>query len=159
MTRRTRKQVRADRQWKHWLYWLSPTPFTKGLRPLENYGPEPFRDAFNRFQSSGASTLTPEELDGIHPLVCAQKAKEVFLTSLAEESMEWWSKGDGWIYPWLHTLAERKNGEKPMDRLTLVAILRTMKSIQQDSLGFFLRHPGIKESLRQKYLATRLASV
>ena len=152
--KRTRKQVKADRLWKHWLHWLSPTPFGPDLKPIPDYNPGTYRNAFERFQTHGPKALTEAERYGITPLIAAQKAKEVFLTSLAEESMEWWAKGHGWIYPWLSTLSFRKNSP-PMDRLTYVAILRTMRSLDHDSLGFFLRHPGIAPELKQRYLSIK----
>ena len=150
--KKTRKQVRSERLWKHWLYWLSESPFGRDMRPLAGYSPEQYRGAFEHFQSSGRKGLTETDLEGIHPLLCAQKAKEVFLTSLAEESMEWWAKGWGWIHPWQHTLDTRREG-KPLDRLTHVAILRTVKKLAKDPFAFFQRHPGIPDELKLRYLS------
>ncbi len=152
MKRRTRKQVKADRLWWHWLFWLSDTPMGRDLKPIENYRPEEWREPFDRFQSCGASCLSSRELDSIYPLICAQRAKEVVLTSLAEESMEWWAKGDGWIYPWLHTLQT-----KGLDRLTRVAILRTMKSIAKDPVDFFNRHPGLTPKTKERFFSLKAA--
>jgi hypothetical protein len=152
MKRRTRKQVKADRLWRHWLFWLSDTPMGRDLRLLENYNPERWRKAFEWFQSYGPLVLAEDELDGIYPLICAQRAKEVVLTSLAEESMEWWAKGQGWVYPWLHTLQT-----KGLDRLTRVAILRTMKSIAKDPVSFFNRHPGLTPKTKERFFSLKAA--
>lgn len=154
--KRTRKQVKADRLWKHWLHWLSPTPFGPDLKPIPDYNPGTYRNAFERFQTHGPKALTEAERYGIAPLIAAQKAKEVFLTSLAEESMEWWAKGWGWVHPWASTLSHRNAGT-PMDRLTYAAIQRTMRSLARDPLNFFLRHPGIAPELKQRYLAYKTA--
>jgi hypothetical protein len=156
MQTRTRKQVKADRLWKHWLSWLGE-PFGIDLRPIPNYDPSCFRVAFEHFQTHGRKGLTEHELCGIHPLLCAQKAKEITLTSMAEESMEYWSKGWGWVTPWLHTCNQVKSGEK-MDRLTYVAILRTIKSIAKDPHGFFERHTGIDPKTKARYFNNKSQS-
>ena len=134
-------------------------PFGPDLKRIEDYEPEKFRAAFEHFQSRGRKGLSTEELYGIHPLVSAQKAKEVTLTSMAEESMEYWSKGWGWDVPWSHTCDTRREGAKPMDRLTYVAILRTRKSIAKDPHDFFERHPGISAEIKQRYFANRVAAL
>ena len=155
--RRTRKQVRADRLWRHWLSWIGD-PHGPDLKRIKGYQPERYRSSFERFQTHGRKGLSEDELYGIHPLLAAQKAKEVTLTSMAEESMEWWAKGNGWAIPWYDTLKRVKNGEK-MDRLTRVAILRTMKSIAKDPHDFFERHPGISAELKQRYFSYRVATL
>lgn len=129
-------------------------PHGPDLKRIEGYQPERYRSAFERFQTHGRKGLSGDELYGIHPLVAAQKAKEVTLTSMAEESMEWWAKGFGWATPWLDTLGRVKEGEK-MDRLTRVAILRTMKSIANDPHDFFERHPGISAGIKQRYFGCK----
>lgn len=157
--KRTRKRIKADRLWTHWLYWLSPTPFGPDLLPISSYNPELYRSAFDHFQTRGRNGLTDDELRGIHPLIDAQKSKEITLTSLAEESMEWWANGWGWVYPWDHTINTRTEGNKPMDRLTLVAILRTVKSIEEDPHGFFERHPGISDDQKHRHFGRRYNSL
>jgi hypothetical protein len=153
-----RKQVKSNRLWKHWLHWLAEDVFDENLKRIEGYDPEAFREAFQRFQTHGSKALTEDEVRGIKPLKDAQKAKEFFLTSLAEESMEWWAKGDGWIYPWIHTLDTRKQG-RPLDRLTIVAILRTMKTIRRSPHDFFERHPGISQELKARYFSIRFSTL
>jgi len=155
---KTRKQIRADRLWMHWLSFLGE-PFGPDLKRIEDYNPETYRGAFERFQTHGRSVLSEDETRGINPLIGAQKSKEVMLTMMAEESMEWWSKGHGWAIPWMHTCATRKLGDKPMDRLTYVAILRTMKSIAKDPVDFFTRHPGISPEIKRRYFGYRVASL
>lgn len=160
MPKRTRQHIRSDRLWKHWLYWLGDNPpFALNLQgPIPDYKPEDHRKTFEYFQTHGAKTLSSADLVGIYPLLCAQKSKEILLTSLATESMDWWAKSDGWAYPWLHTLDTRKEGRNPMDRLTYVAILRTMKNLAKDPHGFFERHPGIPADLKALYFAQRAAA-
>lgn len=153
----SRKRIKANRLWKHWLSWMGE-PYGPDLKPIKGYNPDKHRAAFERFQSHGRSKLTAEQLRGIHPLLAAQKAKEVTLTSMAEESMEWWANGNGWAAPWLDTLSRVKAGEK-MDRLTRVAILRTMKTIEKDPHSFFERHPGISDELKRRYFARRVATL
>lgn len=155
--RRTRKQIKADRLWKHWLSWMGE-PFGPDLKRIKNYDPSKFRDAFEMFQTHGRRALSESQLYGIEPLLAAQKAKEATLTSMAIESMEWWSKGGGWAIPWLDTLSRAKEGER-MDRLTRVAILRTIKSIAKDPHNFFSRHPGIPDKLKERYFNYRAASL
>lgn len=156
--KKTRKQIRKERQWKHWLYWLGDGPFfDSNLKEIQGYDPEKYRQAFHKFQTHGVSKLTVEEQDGIKPLVDAQKCKEIFLTSLALESLEWWSCGHGWIHPWRHTVQINKTDPKKMDRITLVAIARTIRKIREDSYGFFARHPGIREDVKARFLAIRLS--
>jgi hypothetical protein len=150
----TRKQVRANRLWKHWLSWLPEKPFDPDLRRIDDYDPKLYRRAFEWFQSNGRRGLTPDQLRGIHPLIDAQKAKEITLTSLAEESMEWWANGWGWIHPWSSTLESGR-----IDRLTRVAVLRTMKSIEQDPHAFFERHPGISQEKKWRYFRQRVAAL
>ena len=156
---RTRKQIKSDRLWRHWLYWVGDAiPFGPDLKPIQNYDPNQWRSEFERFQSKGPSGMSSDVLWHIAPLIAAQRAKEVFLTSLAEESLEFWSEGAGWALPWLHTI-DTRNRDRPMDRLTYVAILRTMKSIKVDPLNFFMRHPGISEKRKKEALAVRVASI
>lgn len=149
--RRTKKQVRSDRLWRHWLSWMGE-PYGPDLKYIYNYDPDAFRGAFEKFQTHGRKGLTPDELYGIAPLLAAQKAKEVTLTSMATESMEWWAKRWGWAIPWLHTLDMVRGGEK-MDRLTKVAILRTVKTIAVDPFAFFERHPGIPTELKARFFS------
>jgi hypothetical protein len=154
-----RKQIRKDRLWKHWLYWLSDDAFDHNLKKIENYDPEKYRNAMDKWQTHGRKALTDDEFQGVKPLIDAQKAKEIFLTSLAEESAEFWSKGWGWIYPWQHTIDMRNTDSKKMDRLTYVAILRTMKSIAEDPHDFFERHPGIKPEIKDRFFSYRVDSL
>ena len=133
-------------------------PFGPDLKPIPNYDPTRYRKAFERFQTHGRNGIIAEDIYGIAPLLGAQKAKEVTLTSMAIESMEWWSKGFGWEIPWLDTLERVKLGEK-MDRLTRVAILRTVKSISKDPISFFERHPGISHELKQRYFSFRVSTL
>lgn len=152
---RNRKQIKADRLWKHWLYWLPEQCFGPDLKEIENYDPEKYRKAFEHFQTKGRKGLTEEEIYHIHPLIEAQKRKEITLSSLAEESMEWWSNLKGWIYPWLHTIENKGT----MDRLTFIAILRTIKSIAKDPHDFFLRHPGISQQTKHRYFTQRVQNL
>lgn len=149
--KRTRKQIKSDRLWKHWLYWLGEHPaFDHNLKEIKDYNPELYRNAMKNYQTHGRKALSNDEFYGVKPLLDAQKAKEIFLTSLAEESLEYYCKRWGWILPWQHTIdgGRREN----IDRLTKVAILRTIKSIQKDPFDFFQRHPGIKPHIKQKYI-------
>lgn len=147
---KTKKQIRQDRLWKHFKSFLDDRIWDSQMGEIHGYDPEPWRDAFFRYQSNGSKGLTADELEGIKPMVDAQKAKEITLTSLAIESMEWWSVGAGWIYPWLDVL---NRGVK--DRLFKVAIMRTMKNIAKDSVTFFKHHPGIPEATKQRYFDIR----
>ncbi len=145
--KKTRKQIRRDRLWKHWLSFLSKKCYGPDFKEIKDYNPELWRNAFEKFQTYGKSKLTKEEIYNIEPLIAAQKSKEITLTSLAEESMWYWSTGGGWIYPWLGSL------QKPIERLFRVAILRTMRKIRDSgSLEFFLSHPGISEETKTRYL-------
>ena len=143
----TRQQIRSNRLWKHWKSWLPSPVFGLDMRRIDSYDPEPWRDAFQRFQTHGRHALTEAEYEGIWPLICAQKNKEITLTSLVDESMEWWANRWGWIYPFADFLAGGG------DRLTRLAVMRTMKNIAQDSIGFFLRHPGIKHDIKMNRIA------
>ena len=150
----TRKQIKANRLWKHWLYWLGDAvPFGPDLKPIPNYNPEQWRSAFERYQTLGSGGISSEALWHIAPLIAAQRSKEVFLTSLAQESLEFWASGFGWSAPWYHTLECGRSDARRMDRLTRVAILRTMRSIKADPVGFFSRHPGIKQHTKERYFA------
>ncbi len=157
--KKTRKQIKSDRLWKHWLYWLADEVFDNNLKKIENYDPEKYRSAMYKWQTYGGKSLTDDELSGVKPLIDAQKAKEIFLTSLAEESMEYWSKGWGWIWPWRHTIDARKTDIRKMDRLTYVAILRTIRSIEKDPHDFFERHPGISDRLKARYFSIRATTL
>ena len=150
---KSKKQIRQDRLWKHFMSFLDSKVFGPDMRVMDGYNPELWRDAFFRYQAQGPTALTDTELFHIHPLIDAQKRKEITLTGLAEESMEWWSKGAGWIYPWLDTI-----NRKPIDRLFKVACMRTMRTIAKDSLGFFINHPGINADLKKRYLDERRKS-
>lgn len=151
MTTRAKKQIRKDRWWNHVKAWLKP-PFFINLQPVENYNPELWRDAFERFQTHGASSLSAEEIDGIQPLVSAQVQKEAVLTGHASEALEFWSSGMGWMPP-LRDSLERGD----YDRLTRVAILRMIRSLRQDALGFFQRHPGISQAAKGRAFALKAA--
>lgn len=146
---KTRKQIRKDRRWNEFVLHLPRPMFDHDGNRLQSYDANAWRNAFERFQEDGAASLTPDELRGIHPLVCAQKNKEIMLTSLAEESMEWWAKGWGWIHPWQAVLDGKPS------RLLRLAILRTIKTISTDPHGFFERHPGISDGVRNRYFAQR----
>lgn len=157
--KKSRKQIRSDRLWKHWLYWLKPPYFGPDWKELPNYDPEEYREAFHAFQTHGSGAVPHEKHAGLAPLVAAQRAKEVFLTTLALESFEWWAKGWGWEHPWQHTLEMGKTDQKKMDRLTKVAILRTIKSIRPDPLDFFDRHPGITAEEKVRFFGVREATL
>lgn len=147
-----RKQIKADRLWKHWLSWLGGH-YGPDLKYIENYNPNEHRKDFEHFQTHGRKGMTEKQIYGIHPILCAQKAKESTLTQMAIESMEWWSKGLGWAIPWLDTLSRVA---EPMDRLQRLAILRTMKSIALDPQGFFERHPGILPEQKSRFFMNRI---
>ena len=147
----TRKQIKANRSWKHWLYWLEPEPWGEDGQRIKNYDPEKYREAFNYFQSNGRRGLTDDQVTGIYPLIQAQKAKEITLNMMVEESMYFWSDGGGWRTPWRCTLDLNKTDTKKFDRLTLVAILRIMRSIDADPLDFFARTTSISPQIKIKY--------
>lgn len=148
-TRLSRSALRSNRWWKHILYYLPEKVFGPDLRDLVEYDPNQWRAAFEKFQTHGRKDLSAAELYHIEPLIAAQRHKEVTLTTLAAESLEWWEKGWGWGWPWRAVLES-----KPCpDRLTRVAIMRTMKTISKDSLGFFQRHPGLSEEAKQRAFA------
>lgn len=151
--RLTRQQIRKNRWWKHILFHLPSRIFGPDLREIHGYDPEPWREAFERFQARGRSVLSKEEISGIHPLISAQKCKEILLTSLADECFEWWSNGWGWMGPLDDTLYRKDDA--PLDRLTRVAILRMKRTMLETAastsiVDFFSRHPGISESKKQK---------
>lgn len=153
---KSRKQIRKDRWWNHILFYIPKHAFGSDLREIHGYDPTQWRDAFERFQSFGEKALSAQEREGIMPLIAAQKGKEIMLTSLAEECMEFWSRHWGWFTPISATL-QRRDGELPLDRLTRVAVLRMARSIERDVVGFFTRHPGIKDEKKQRLLSAFLA--
>lgn len=157
----TKQEIRKNRWWKHILSYLPSKVFGFDLRRIQNYNPEQWRDAFERFQSSGIKALMPFEREGIDPLISAQRGKEIFLTAIATECMEFWSNGWGWMIP-INDVLQKRVGEPSLDRLTRVAILRMRKTMLENYpvgvVDFFCRHPGIKESQRERYLAVFLAN-
>ena len=166
MSQRERKiqrtKTRKDRTWNHFIYYSDFSKWSPfiNMKEIKDYNPEHWRVAFEMYQEKGRKFITPEEYDFIQPILNGQRTKEIMLDSLAEESMEFWAKGWGWIIPWVHTL------ETVTDRLTKVAILRTLRKILGTKLNsrdyhpesiieFFKRHPGISEKSKQRYFDVR----
>lgn len=150
----SKKEIKSNRLWNHWLYWMEDIPRDPDHNIIVDYDPNLYRHAFETFQARGRNALSEDEIRGIHPLIRAQVVKEITLTSLATESMEYWSKGWGWIYCWRHTL-----DTGGLDMLTKVAILRTMKNIENDPHSFFMRHSGISDDIKQRYLGYRISNL
>ena len=151
--KKRKRQIRRDRTWNHFLYWLSDLKFHSNFTKwVEPYNPEDHRLDFEEYQSHGARNLTAEQIEGIKPLLDGQVSKEITLNLLVEESMEWWAHGAGWTYPFLSFLSFKN------DRLTKVAVLRIKKQLQEDNIGFWMRHPGISEDSKQKYLSIYLGA-
>jgi len=158
-----RNKIRKDRVWNNFLYFCNfkKWPAFINLKEITDYNPEDYREAFERYQTGGKHALkNAQELLYIQPILDGQRQKEILLDSLAEESMEYWAKGWGWIYPWVHTL------DMKVDRLTKVAILRSLRTMlgtklncteyhPENILNFFVRHPGIKPKTKKRFLDLR----
>ena len=164
MNLKKRKQkIRKDRVWNHFMYWCdfeNNKPFID-LQVVVDYDPNDWRDAFERYQTNGAKALSTIELKFIEPIVNGQRIKEITLNGLATESLEFWANSWGWIYPWIDSLTR----EPFYDRLTKVAILRTIRKMQGGKKGhynpnsvidYFMSHPGISEKTKQYYLNLKL---
>ena len=123
----TKKQIRANRLWNHFKSYISYPIFNSSGHKVDNYDPEPWRDAFMRYQSLGRKALTEEEREGIKPLIDAQANKEIFINSLVLETLEFDAKGWGFIHPINSTL------DTGVDRLTKRALLK----IKRNLLGKF----------------------
>jgi hypothetical protein len=146
--KKTKRQIRQDRTWKHFLFWLGNGPHFINMQQSSDYNPEQWRAAFERYQSQGKSALSNDELAGIQPLIDGQRQKEICLNGHVAESMEWWAWHQGWIHPLRDSLI--RGG---YDRLTKVAILRMIRSMRDDLVGFFARHPGLDESVKSRHFA------
>lgn len=140
----SKKQIRQNRLWRHFKLFITEPIFDNESRKITNYNPELYKEAFLQYQTSGAKGLSEEQLEGIKPLIDAQKQKEITLNSLVMETFEWDSKGWGWTYPISDVLSR-----KELDRLTVLAILRIKRQLQNksgektfvDRLEFYKRHP------------------
>jgi hypothetical protein len=161
MTKKQRKKkIKADRLWRHFMYWCdfkNNPPFIN-LVEVQDYDPEKWRNAFERFQERGAKSLTTEELQNIKPILDGQRQKEIFLNGIIEEGMEFWSTGHGWWYP---LYASFKDCD---DRLTKVAIGKIIRNLYgygkkeydpMASVDFFLRTPCISDRIKSKLFATK----
>lgn len=142
--KRTKKQIKKDRWWKHIKWWLKP-PFFINLKQDENWNPDEWRNAFERYQSNGSKALSEDELNGIQPLIAAQIQKEACLSSHACEAMEFWAAGQGWSIPIWDSL--KRGG---YDRLTRLALLRMRRAMENDVIAFFKSHPGIPEAIKER---------
>lgn len=141
--RESRKKIRHDRLWRQFTSFIGEPIFHRDLSKWPDYNPEPFRDAFFRYESHGAKALTASELEGIWPLICAKKNLTNTINMLVEETFDWDSKGWGWIYPLSDTL--RRKGE--LDRLTRLALLKIMRALKRcrgsfERLEWYLKHPA-----------------
>lgn len=87
-------KVRKERTWKHFLYHCNFDKFPPFInnKAVEDYDPEKWRDAFERYQEKGRKALTEEELINIKPILDGQRSKEILLNGLAEESLDFWAK-------------------------------------------------------------------
>ena len=110
---------KRDQLWRHFVSWLPAVCFRRDQTRWDDYDPEPWRDAFFRFQTHGESRLNKDELDGIWPLICAQKNKEITLNSIVLETMEWDASGWCWFFPLRDILSRQL---EPLTRLALTKI-------------------------------------
>jgi len=150
LSKKAKNQIRKNRLWKHWLYWLGEPPYWDNWHEYKNYDPEKFRDAFEKFQTHGRPALSEEEWFGIQPLKNAQNQKEFVLTGLCEEALEFWAQNMGWVHPLNHYVSTSK------DRLTKVAVLRIIKRIQEDGAEtFLLGHPKIPQKRKEYAMAVK----
>lgn len=144
--RLSRKIIRQNRLWSHFLYWLGDGPhFHSDGSRWDDYEPERWRKTFLNFQSNGRRGLSPDEIDGITPLIDGQRRKELTLNSLVIEMLIWDSEGWGYIHPAMHVL------ETKMDRLTRLSVLRTLNNIRQcEGFGrrvwWYIKHPVRKKN-------------
>lgn len=145
----TRKQIKKNRTWNHFKWWVGDGPHFIDNKEVVDYEPEKWRDAFERYQSYGPKALTTEEHINIKPLLDGQRQKEICLNGHVAECMEWWAHHRGWIWPLRDSLLRGK-----YDRLTRLAMLRMMRSMSEDIVGFFERHPGIEDDVRQRHFST-----
>lgn len=152
MIKLTKKEIKNNRLWEHFKSFISYPIFDSKLRKIENYDPEQYKEAFFHFQTHGRKGLTAEQIEGIKPLIDAQKNKEITLNSLIMEIFELDSKNWGWIYP-INSILSYK-----MDRLTRLAILRIKRRLQPKNefygfgnrLEFYLSHP-IRELWKSEF--------
>jgi hypothetical protein len=144
-----KKQIRKNRTWKHFLSWLGNAPYYFELKEIKDYQPEKWRDAFERFQTFGPKSLTVEEFIHIQPLISGQKAKEICINGHVEEAMDWWSSLQNWSIPFKDSLL--RGG---YDRLTRLSLLRIMKSIQEDGIGFFSKTTSIDGNIKSRFFDT-----
>lgn len=107
---------------------------------LSSYNPEDWRGAWERFDTYGRKSVSEEELYMLKPLLDAKGNYNLFLSSLVEETFEWWSKGHGWYYPIYHTL------QTCHCKITKVAILKIVRQLQDNALKFFISHPYMRQN-------------
>lgn len=143
---KSKEQIRKDRTWRHFLFWLGKGPHFINMKEAHGYDPEMWRVAFERYQSQGAASLSPAELSGIQPLIDGQRQKEICLNGHVSESMEWWASHQGWIHPLRDSLM--RGG---YDRVTKLALLRIVRAMKKDVISFFQRHPGIEEKVKERH--------
>jgi hypothetical protein len=160
--KKRKKKFKADRLWKHFMYWCdfkNNPPFI-GMKIVQDYDPEMWRNAFEKFQSNGSKYLTQEEMINIKPILDGQRQKEIFLNGIVEESMEFWSTGHGWRIPLYAAFCECS------DRLTKVAIGKIIRNMYghgkkeyqpMAATDFFIRTPSISDRIKSKLLSTRLS--
>lgn len=140
---KSKKQIKQDRLWEHFKYFLPDKIFKSDLTKWHNYNPELYKQIFLDYQSYGRKNLTLEQLENIKPLLDGQRQKEIFLNSVVMEIFEWDSKGWGWIYPIDSILSEK------LDRLTRLSLLKIRKRLRgknknlyfPNRLNFYLSHP------------------
>lgn len=145
----SKKQIRKNRTWKHFLFWLGSGPHFIDMKQAKGYNPEQWRDAFERYQSQGPKALSEQELAGIQPLLDGQRQKEICINGHVAEAMEWWASHQGWMHPLRDSLL--RGG---YDRLTRLSLLRIIRGLTDDTMSFFQRHPGLDEKVKQRHFLT-----
>ena len=108
---------------------------------------------FIKFESYGRSYLTVEESKLIEPLINAKINKELTIKMLIEECAEWWSHGNGWIYPMIYTIRIEFENRKS-DKLLLIALIKIMRDIKKNGfLTVLTNFTGLSDDEKDKYIS------
>lgn len=148
----TKKEIRKKRDSEHWKFWLPDPLFDWEGKKTTDYDADKWIPAFLVFQSHGRGPLSEDEWNGIQPLISGQRNKEITISSIIEESMEFWANGWGCLVPLRHTFDTNKTDARKLDRKTLAAMIKIFRQIREDSVGFFKRTSAISEDKKTRYI-------
>ena len=105
---------------------------------------------FFRVETRGKAGITAAVLERIAPLLEAKGDYELQIKMVYSETAEWWSEGNGWIYP--IEAAIRSASETPEMAPYLAALEKIRSAFARDAITAVANYTGFSQEERNKYL-------